>query len=86
MTSNLDPEIANNIHSALSNVMNSDEQLLSRWIVMAEHVFDGGTSISYVTSPGLGTWEVLGMVKATEVVATEHMLAQYADDDEDDDD
>jgi len=83
----LDPEISYKIHTALANAMQEEDgsMLLSRWIVMAEHVFEGGTSVAYVTSPGLSTWEVLGMVDATKLVAEEHLIAQYAEDDEEDD-
>jgi hypothetical protein len=81
-SSDIDPEVSLNLHAALASVLNEDDSLLNRWIVMAEHVVEGGRSVSYITSPGLSTWEVLGMVKATEIVAQEHMLSDYEDDDE----
>lgn len=87
MTSrNIEPDISYKIHEALSNAMNEDGTFLNRWIVMAEHIYEGGATVAYVTSPGLGTWEVLGMVEATKIVATEHMLGQYDDDDDEEED
>lgn len=83
----IDPEVSYKIHDALAGALHDETNpgILNRWILMSEHVFPGGSTVSYVTSPGLSTWEVLGMIESTKAVAKEHLLSIYEDDDEDED-
>lgn len=80
----IDPKISYEIHEALSEIFHDSDNpaLLNRWILMSESIFEGGTSVAYITSPGLSTWEVLGMVEATKIVARANMETMYAEDDD----
>lgn len=75
------------IHTALANVINSDEVLLSRWVLVLEAVSSAepGTVVSYVTSPSLASWEALGLTSAAASIAKDQIVnPEYLDEDEED--
>lgn len=80
----LDLQLSYDIHEALSTVLHDEESpgILNRWILMAETLFEGGSSVAYITSPNLSNWEVLGMVQATKVIAENNLLAGYEDEED----
>lgn len=76
------------IHGALANVINSDEYLLSRWVLVFEavHQEDSGNTVMYLTSPGLSTWEAVGLSSAATALAKEIIVSPIYDYDEGEDD
>lgn len=86
-TSNIDPEVGYKIHEAIASALHdeADGGILNRWVLMTEHsLLEGGSSLAYITSAGLGTWEVLGMAETVKILAKENLLSMYDEEDDED--